>query len=41
MTVKFRCKKCGMEEDVPKDIVDMLEQADHVGTVVLMSRVEK
>ena len=24
MTVKFRCKKCGMEEDVPKDIVDML-----------------
>lgn len=28
MTVKFKCRKCGMEEEVPKAVVDMLEQAD-------------
>lgn len=27
--VKFKCKKCGIEEDVPKEVVDMLEQADN------------
>lgn len=28
MTVRFKCKKCGIEEEIPKEIVDMLEKAD-------------
>ena len=27
-TVKFKCKKCNFEEDVPKNIVDMLDESD-------------
>ena len=27
-TVKFKCRKCGFEEAVPKNIVDMLDESD-------------
>ena len=27
-TVKFKCKKCFVEEDIPKNVVDMMDAAD-------------
>lgn len=27
-TIKFKCKKCGIEEEIPAEVVDMLEQND-------------
>lgn len=28
-TIKFKCRKCNMEEEIPAEIVDMLEQSDN------------